>query len=194
MNLCAPFEPRPGVTPMTFVGGDIGPWEVDRIQVVRGNGLPPARRLSVEQGLVQQRGAAWSLRGVASHARYVTRAERGPLDHASPGLKRPESTSGCLIPMRKSDDWWRHTQDERRAIFEEGSHHIARSMKYLPAIARALLHSRDLGEPHDFLAWFEFDPADAGAFRDLLAELRSTPEWTYVDRELEIWVTQGRHS
>ena len=78
------------------------------------------------------------------------------------------------------------TQDERRAIFEERSHHIELSMKYLPAIARGLYHCRDLGEPFDFIAWFEFAPKDAGAFADLLAELRATGEWTFVDREVEV--------
>ena len=74
----------------------------------------------------------------------------------------------------------------RRAIFEEKSRHIGLSMKYMPAIARRLHHSRDLGEPFDFLTWFEFDPAHSGAFDDLLGELRATEEWIYVDREVDI--------
>lgn len=61
-------------------------------------------------------------------------------------------------------------------------------MKYLPAIARRLHHCRDLGEPQpfDFLTWFEFASEAAPAFDDLLAALRSTPEWTYVDWEVDI--------
>ncbi|WP_200946873.1 MULTISPECIES: hypothetical protein [unclassified Roseateles] len=61
-------------------------------------------------------------------------------------------------------------------------------MRYLPAIARRLHHGRDLGEaePFDFLTWFEFAPGHASAFDDLLAALRASPEWAYVDRELEI--------
>jgi len=45
------------------------------------------------------------------------------------------------------------TQDERRAVFEEQSHHTAIGLKYLPATARRLHHCRDLGteEPFDFL-------------------------------------------
>lgn len=190
MHAATASTPRPGVTPMTFVGGEAGLWQIERIRAVKGNTLPPAPRLGIEAGLASPAQAIWALRGVAGHARYVNRPERGPLDQASPSLRRPEATSGCLIAIRKTDDWWRHTQDERRAIFEEGSHHIARSMKYLPAIARALLQSRDLGEPHDFLAWFEFAPTDVGAFSELLAELRSTEEWTYVNREVEVWVNQ----
>jgi len=47
------------------------------------------------------------------------------------------------------------TQDERREIFEERSRHIATGLEYLPAVARRLHHSRDLGGPFDFLTWFE---------------------------------------
>jgi len=49
-------------------------------------------------------------------------------------------------------------QDERRAIFEERSHHISIVLKYLPAIARGLHHCRDLSEPEpfDFLTLSEY--------------------------------------
>lgn len=47
------------------------------------------------------------------------------------------------------------------------------------------LACRDLGEPFDFLTWFEFDPGDADAFEEL-GLLRGSEEWTYVDREVEI--------
>jgi hypothetical protein len=63
-------------------------------------------------------------------------------------------------------------------------------MHYLPAIARQLLHGRDLGEPFDFLTWFEFAPGDAPAFDELLARLRATEEWSYVEREVEIRVSR----
>ena len=33
-------------------------------------------------------------------------------------------------------------------------------------MARRLRHGRDLGEPFDFLTWFEFDPEHAKAFDD----------------------------
>jgi hypothetical protein len=59
-------------------------------------------------------------------------------------------------------------------------------MKYLPAIARKLFHSRDIGEPFDFLTWFEYAPTDVDAFEELLYTLRKTEEWTYVDREIDI--------
>ena len=84
-------------------------------------------------------------------------------------LGRPEATCAALIPIKKSAAWWELTQEERRQIFEDKSHHIAASLKYLPAIARQLYHCRDLGEPFDFLTWFEYAPAHADAFEELVA-------------------------
>jgi hypothetical protein len=66
-------------------------------------------------------------------------------------------------------------------------------MKYLPAIARRLHHCRDLGtpEPFDFLTWFEFAPEAQSAFDELLAALRATEEWKYIDREVELRATRA---
>src|SRR5262249_5646085 len=103
-----------------------------------------------------------------------------------PPLGRPEATCAVLIPIRKSAGWWALPQDERRAIFEARSRHIADSMKYLPRIARRLYQARGLGEAFDFLTWFEFAPEHAGAFDELLAMLRSRQEWRFVEHEVEI--------
>ena len=103
-----------------------------------------------------------------------------------PALGRPEADCAALIPIRKSDEWWSLSQDQRRTIFEESSHHIAIGLDYLPAIARRLHHSRDLGEPFDFLTWFEFAPQHAEAFDELLQRLRATEEWRYVEREIDV--------
>ena len=102
------------------------------------------------------------------------------------GLGRAEATCAALIPIRKSSAWWELTQEERRSIFEDKSRHIADTLKYLPAIARQLYHCRDLGEPFDFLAWFEYAPEHAALFEDLVGELRATEEWTYVEREVDV--------
>ena len=59
-------------------------------------------------------------------------------------------------------------------------------MKYMPAVARRLYHARDLGEPFDFLTWFEYAPKDAELFEDLVRMLRSTDEWVFVEREVDI--------
>ena len=41
----------------------------------------------------------------------------------------------------------------------------------LHPLARRLHHGRDLGEPFDFLTWFEFAPEHEGLFDELLARL-----------------------
>jgi hypothetical protein len=177
---------RPGLSPVTFIGGQNGGWKISRMTSIIGDPLPMVENIDVQSEIVSVPVGAWALRGVAGHVRYVERKEKGPLDTASPALGRPEATKAVLIPIRKTVQWWTLPQDERRAIFEERSHHIADSMRYLPRIARRLYHSRDLGEPYDFLTWFEFAPEHTQAFDELLAMLRSREEWTYVDRETEI--------
>jgi hypothetical protein len=77
-------------------------------------------------------------------------------------------------------------QDERRAIFEEQSRHIAIGMEYLPPVARRLHHCRELGEPFDVLTWFEYAPEHATDFENLVRRLRETREWSFVDREVDI--------
>ena len=105
-------------------------------------------------------------------------------------MDRPHATCAALIPIRKTAAWWALPQDERRHIFEESSRHVATGLRYLPAIARRLHHCRDLGEdqPFDFLTWFEYGPSDAVAFEELVAALRASEEWQYVEREIDIRV------
>ncbi len=126
------------------------------------------------------------LRGTTSNERYVERPERAALVAGQPALGRLEATCAALIPVRKSPAWWDLTQDERRVVLEDRSHHIATGLEYLPAVARRLHHGRDLGEEFDFLTWFEFAPSDADAFEELVGRLRATEEWAYVDREVDI--------
>jgi chlorite dismutase len=172
----------------TFVGGAAGTWLVERIEAVTGEPLPPVEHIEVVAG---HRTGAWALRGVSSHARYVEGVEKARLDAVSPPLGRPEATRAALIPIRKSPRWWALPQDERRAIFEQRSHHIADSVPYLPRVARRLYHARDLGEPFDFLTWFEFAPEHADAFEALVQLLRAREEWTYVEREIDIRLFRG---
>jgi chlorite dismutase len=127
---------------------------------------------------------------VTSNARYTTEAERIELTTRQPGLGRPEAGRAALIPIRKSEAWWDLAQDDRRAIFEERSRHIETGLMYLPAVARRLYHCRDLGEPFDFLTWFEYAPADAAGFEELVRKLRETEEWSYVQREVDIRLTR----
>lgn len=177
---------RPGMSPVTFVAGATGQWRLDAINAISGESLRATARLEVREGIVSPADGAWSLRAVSGHVRYVERTEKTSLDPASPTLGRPEATRAALIPIRKSDAWWALPQDERRAIFETRSRHIEGSLAYLPRIARRLYHARELGEPFDFLTWFEFAPEHEAAFDELLAFLRSREEWQFVEREVEL--------
>ncbi|UPT89160.1 chlorite dismutase family protein [Bradyrhizobium barranii subsp. apii] len=174
-----------------FRGGHSGGWRVTSISPVVGEPLPFVPALSVTDSeaislpLVPSRNA-WRLVGVASTPRYTERAERQQLTAVQAELGRLEATSAALIPIRKSEAWWELTQEERRKIFEDKSHHIASTLRFLPAIARQLYHSRDLGGPFDFLTWFEFAPPDASLFEELVAMLRQTEEWSYVEHEIDV--------
>jgi chlorite dismutase len=159
---------------------------------VCGESLTLAPRLDIAEGTSAARDGAWNLRGVVSHPRYATAVELRQLAAVQPALNRPEATCAALIPIRKSDAWWAMGQDERRAIFEESSRHISRSMRHLPAVARRLHHSRDLGEPFDFLTWFEYAPEHAAAFEDLVGELRATEEWAHVVREVDVRLARAQ--
>ncbi len=162
---------------------------MERFETVSGSPLAHTSHLEVVEDALpvsSLEGASWVLRGVTSNERYVTRAEHDALVTRQEPLGRPESTRAALIPIEKSETWWELAQDERRRIFEESSHHLAIGLEYLPAIARRLYHARDLGEPFDFLTWFEFAPAAAIAFEELVRRLRETEEWTYVEREIDI--------
>ena len=179
----------------TFRGGQSGAWKVTSLAQVKGEPLAPVASLSVIHSaaivlplLPSQ--TSWRLAGFASHGRYVERAEKVQLEATQAGLGRAEASCAALIPIRKSSAWWELTQEERRRIFEDKSHHIASSLKYLPMIARQLYHCRDLGEPFDFLTWFEYAPQNALFFEDLVKVLRATEEWSYVEREVDIRVTR----
>ncbi|SRR5712691_12834295 len=151
-----------------------------RLEGVAGSPLAPVSRVDVHEDRTNAVpvDGLWVLRGVTSNERYVTRTEHDTLVSRQEPLGRPNSTRAALIPITKSESWWELPQDERRRIFEESSHHVALGVEYLPAIARRLHHGRDLGEPFDFLAWFEFSPEHAGAFEELVRRLRETEEWT----------------
>jgi hypothetical protein len=184
--MASPIEVR-------FKAGDIGAWSVTRIAPVIGASLSPAQRLEVVEGHTAERTtgdgdsrAVWTLRGFTSNERYVERSERVALTEVQEPLGRARASRAALIPIRKSDAWWDLTQDERRVIFDQRSRHIAVGLEYLPAVARRLHHARDLGEEFDFVTWFEFAPETSDAFEEMVARLRSTEEWSYVEREVDI--------
>jgi len=171
---------------VTFVGGESGPWAITSLRAAVGEPLAPAERLSIREGVGPPARGAWTLSGVVSHLRYTTEDEAAALKAKQARLGRAEATCAALIPIRKSAEWWALPQDRRRAIYQERSRHTTIGLEYLPAIARRLHHGRDLGEPFDFLTWFEYAPRDAEAFEDLVARLRRSEEWRFVEHEVDI--------
>lgn len=172
----------------SFLGGSEGPWRITSCDTVVGMPLEIVQRLDVmnmpSANLVRR--SAWVLQGFTSNVRYAERHEINQLTAKQEGLNRPASSCAALIPIRKSPEWWAKSQEERRAIFEAQSRHTEIGLTYLPEIARQLHHSRDLGEPFDFLTWFEFAPEHTPAFNDLVSQLRASKEWEYVEREVDI--------
>ncbi|WP_082547059.1 chlorite dismutase family protein [Rhizobium sp. Root149] len=178
---------RTPITLSRFAAGDAGQWQITSIREFRGGSLPSARFLAIDSP--QTGNTAWTLRGAGSNLRYTTAAERVLLQAKQEGLGRPTSTRAALLPIRKSAEWWAMAQDERRAVYERGSH-LPIGLDYLPGVARKLYHSRDHGEPFDFLTWFEFAPDQETAFDHMLVRLRTCAEWEYVDREIDIRLTR----
>lgn len=180
----------------SFVGGKQGLWRVVEIRGIAGASLEPVERVDVVNQAIASLPAhsAWVLQSFISNIRYSKRDELTMLRAVQPALDRAEAVRAVLIPIKKSSAWWELAQDERRAIFEEESHHTAVGLEYLPGVARRLLHCRDLGEPFDFLTWFEFAPEHTRAFDDLLRRMRSSREWQYVDREVEVCLERSNQT
>lgn len=197
MNQANETESATGSRLFSFVGGGQGPWRVVAQKSVAGEPLAQIERLDVVARAVATLpdGARWTLRGLTSNERYVVRSEKDQLALKQPVLGRLVATCAALIPIRKNALWWSLAQDERRRIFEDGSQHIKTGLKYLPAVARRLHHCRDLSEnePFDFLTWFEYAPSESAAFEELVAELRTTEEWNYIDREIDIRIRREEH-
>lgn len=175
------------IQPLLVLGGDAGPWRATRIDAPIGETLPTVAAVDVRPGHdTPAAPGGWAIRTVVSNIRYANTEEVMALRAMQPGLARPEARAAAMIPIRKSAAWWDLPQDRRRAIFEETSHHTRIGMDYLPQVARRLHHCRDLGEPFDFVTWFEFAPEHEALFDDLLARLRATEEWRYVEREVDV--------
>lgn len=172
----------------TFSAVSQGTWVVTDQTTLAGPPLPRASHVQLHAGAQAVEPALWSLRGITSNERYVEREERAALVAQQPPLGEPGRRCAALIPIRKTAAWWALSQDQRRHVLEDQSRHIRTGLRYLPAVARRLHHCRDLSEnePFDFITWFEYAPEDSGLFDQLLVELRVSPEWAYVDREVDI--------
>lgn len=173
----------------SFVGGSSGLWKVIEERAILGDPLPQVTNVAIRPGTAgdADNQSAWSLHGVTSNTRYVTQSEKAELAPLEPPIGRDDATLAVMIPLRKDDSWWAKTQDERREIFARSAHH-ENGIKALPAIARRLHHCRDLAtkEPFDFITLFEFAPESLSVFETLIAELRDSEEWQYIDREYEL--------
>ena len=172
----------------SFLGRKSGLWKILSIEAVAGDSIKHAESLEITNDARTNSGneSIWILKGFGSNLRYTNRDEKNILDKQPSILGKSENTYAALIPIKKSEEWWQLTQDERRNILEEQSHHIEIGSKYLSVISRKLYHSRDIGEEFDFLTWFEFAPENQGNFDELLSLLRNSEEWKYVVREVDI--------
>ena len=167
-------------------------WSVVRIETSAPISLP-------EKSFSPSLASVIQYRGVTQHLQYTSDAQRQELDEHSIAEREPsDHTTAVLIPIGKSEAWWKLAQDQRQFHFQKtDTHegHTAVGLKYVDRIYRKLYHSRYLnaGLDYDFLTYFEFQDAYERDFRTLLAELRDTggnPEWAYVDLEFEIWMTK----
>lgn len=180
----------------TFVGGKTGSMSVVSQTTISGQPIARVDGIDMVAGIAADlpADAAWALHGVTSIDRYTTREEKTELISKQAPVGRPEATSAALILLRKRAEWWALTQDERRTILEEDSHHIAIGLRYLPAVARRLLHCRDLDDeaPFDFIGFLDFAPESGAAFDRMLDQLRATREWSFMDREIDIRLTKDK--
>jgi hypothetical protein len=171
-----------------YIGGSTGPWRVTNVTTVCGAPLKPASHLEIIQGRLDRfpPHCSWILRGVAKNTRFYTQEERvaSKAQRIVPGLSA--ATCAALIPIRKSSEWWSMNIQDRQEIIEARTSHIDRAFRLIPAMARRLLYGRDLGEPFDLVTWFEYAPKDAKIFDDLAATMRSSLEWQFVEREIDI--------
>ena len=178
----------------TFIGGRTGSMSVVSHTTISGRPVARVDGVDMVAGVTADlpAGALWALHGVTSNDRYTTRVEKAELTSKQAPVGRPEATSAALILLRKRAEWWALSQDERRTILEEDSQHIAIGMRYLPAVARRLLHCRDLGNeaPFDFIGFLDFAPESQTAFDRMLDQLRATREWSFMDREIDIRLTK----
>ena len=155
--------------PVVIAGGASGAWQVDRIDPVRGPSLDRVARVAVFDGAAaiaagSTADAAWILRGTTGHVRYLEQHEnRAGVDPA-----RPRSPGGDAR-RADPDPQGRRVVGARAGRAAGASRGSARATSRsacatCPRLRGACYHSRELGEPFDFLTWFEFAPEHASAF------------------------------
>lgn len=178
-------------------------YRVDKIVPVKGEpGVsikPGVTFVRAESATRLQSGKTQALlfRGVPQHLEYMSKAQREELK-SRPEFPAGKDTVAVVIPIRKSAAWWALAHDERMAYFQKTADHkghTAIGTPYVDRIHRKLYHTRYVVETtdHDFITYFEFQREHEAEFKRLLAALRDVkqnPEWNFVDREYEIWMTK----
>jgi hypothetical protein len=185
----------------------INVYRVDKVVAVQGKpgvSLDPGSTLirvesATKLSVPGEAGPKLLLDGVPQHLQYTTSEQRAELTKRSRADLPPgKDTVTVIIPIRKNPKWWALPTDERMAFFQKRGDqigHTAIGAKYAEQIYRKLYHTRYAVETtdHDFITYFEFERKHTGAFESLLTHLRDpkqNPEWNYVDREYEIWLTK----
>jgi hypothetical protein len=193
------FAADPGAPVEVPVGGRVDRYHVDAVERRAGAAVadlaPGATLVRVEgPGPRLPLGRGFRAVGVVQHVLYTGAERRKELAAVSTGERGPRAV---LIPIAKSDAWWALAQDEREAFFRRASDrpgHVEIGAHYAGSIFRRLYQARyQPGSQWDFLTYFELTDGDAGTFRELLAALRDpglNPEWGFVERETEIWMTR----
>ena len=171
-------------------------YDVDRIHAVRGQlpgGIEVGQRLWRVEAAGRLPVPNAPFIGATTHVVYIDSSTRNELASISASESGPVAV---LIPIRKTAEWWALASEQRQAFVMQGAPngHLAIGRRYAARIHRRLYQARYLpGSEWDFLTYFEFRPEEASAFTDLLAELRDVdinPEWSFVDREVELWLTR----
>ena len=204
-RLWATFSFHPfGVPPLAADGssGVVQTYTLEDVVVIRGAALPDVRpgwTVTRAEGRAPTPPAASgpALVGTTQHLGYTAEAQQAELAAISnPG----SGPIAVLIPIAKSEAWWAQPHDRRQAHFRphpEGRlpGHTAIGAAYAARIFRRLYHARYLpGSDWDFITYFEMEERHVPDFRALLAELRDpdrNPEWTFVTRELELWMRRA---
>lgn len=167
----------------TYVGGSSGAWKVTQSTVRSGEPLPAVTHIDIVQGRAEApSGASWILSGLVRSTRYVSREDsphRIDPSHLDP-------TCAALILIRRSSEWWKLGTADQNELLQPPSRAANPGLRSLSSMLRRWQHRCDLSEQFDCVTWFEYEPRDATAFDDLLADWRGSEEWAYVDRECDL--------
>ena len=172
-------------------------YRIEAVRTVRGaplTGIEPGSKFVRLESITELPAGGGDLFGVTQHLVYTRAAERPDLvTHPLPG----QDAVCVVIPLTRSEAWWQLALDERDAMFRGAGTrpgHVAVGLAFARIILRKLYHGRPLpGAGWDFVTYFEFAPAHRPQFEALLAGLRDpekNPEWNYIERESEIWLSR----